>query len=215
MLKATCRILCVSSLAFLVHILQASGATFAVTTDPVKVCSAIEIQGEILPGDYDRFVANFEEASTTAPLRRLYLNSAGGNLGTALAITDVVRNLAPNVETIVQPRHICNSACVIILTVGSRHHISNEASVSIHQAISEKTGKPDAEATEKIGRYFAQNGLPPDVIWTMKNLEPAEILAITPSNAKRLGFENFNFYGSTDPPATPQCSWKGFAVKRY
>ena len=55
-------------------------------------------------------------------------------------------------------------------------------------------------------------GMPPDVISTMSNLKPKEQRTITPSNAKRLGFGSFNFYGTTDPPATPQCSWDGFIV---
>jgi hypothetical protein len=99
------------------------------------------------------------------------------------------------------------------LTVGSRHNISADASLAIHQAFSEMTGKPDAKVTQEIGRYLALNGLPPDVMWTMEKLKPNEVLTITPSNAKRLGFVNFNFYGGTDPSTTPQCSWEGFVLK--
>jgi hypothetical protein len=119
----------------------------------------------------------------------------------------------PNIETIVRSRQNCNSACVIILTVGSRHLVSTDAQLIIHQALNEKTGKQDAEVTKRIGQHLASNGMPPDVMWTMDNLKPGEQLTTIPSNAKRLGFGNFIFYGGTNSPATPQCSWDGWILK--
>ncbi|MGH8743341.1 MAG: hypothetical protein ACREUY_03590, partial [Burkholderiales bacterium] len=61
--------------------------------------------------------------------------------------------------------------------------------------------------------YLASKGMPPDVARTMSNLTPEDELMITPSNAKRLGFGSFNFYGGTAPPATPQCAWEGFILR--
>ena len=192
---------------------NATAASFKLTTDPDKTCSAIEIKGEIKAGDYDRFVALLKQAIVLAPLRRLYLDSPGGSVITAMAITEVTRNTVPTVETIVQSRHSCNSACNIILTVGSRHNISTRALLIIHQVFDERTGKRQADTTKWIGRYLASNGMPPEIISTMGNLKPKELLTITPSNAKRLGFGSFNFYRSARPPATPQCSWKGITLK--
>ncbi len=191
----------------------ARAASFKLSTDPKKTCSAIEIKGYIKAGDYERFVVILKRAIVVAPLRRIYLNSEGGSVITALAITEVIRNTAPTVETIVQSWHKCNSACNIILTVGSRHNVSTHAKLIIHQFFDERTGKRDAAMTKEIGQYLASNGMPPDIISTMSNLTPKELLTITPSNAKRLGFGSFNFYGSTRPPATPQCSWKGLTLK--
>ena len=192
---------------------NARAASFKLTTDPDKTCSAIEIKGEIKAGDYERFVVILKQAIVLAPLRRLYLNSPGGSVITAMAITEVTRNTVPTVETIVQSRHSCNSACNIILTVGSRHNVSTHAMLIIHQVFDEKTGKRQADFTKWIGQYLASNGMPPEVISTMGNLTPKELLTITPSNAKRLGFGSFNFYRGTRPPATPQCSWKGITVR--
>ena len=192
---------------------NARAARFKLTTDPKKTCSAIEVKGAIKAGDYERFVVVLKRAILAAPLRRLYLNSEGGQVLTAVAIAEVIRNTAPTVETIVQSRHICNSACNIILTVGSRHNVSKRAQLLIHQVFDEKTGKRDAAQTKMIGEYLAAKGMPPEVVSTMNNLKPKELLAITPSNAKRLGFGNLNFYGSARPPATPQCSWKGLVLK--
>lgn len=191
---------------------NALAASFKLTTDPNKTCSAIEIRGEIKPGDYERFVMTLKQAIVLAPLRRLYLNSPGGSVVTAMAITEVTRNTVPTVETIVQSRHRCNSACNIILTVGSRHNVSTHAKLIIHQVFDAKTGKREADFTKWIGQYLASNGMPPEIISTMSNLKPKQLLTITPSNAKRLGFGSFNFYGSSRPPATPQCSWKGIAL---
>lgn len=192
---------------------SAPAASFKVTTDPKKTCSAIEIEGEIKPGDYEQFVMTLKEASAVAPLRRFYLNSPGGNIVTTLAIAEVIRNTVPAVETIVQSRQACNSACVVILSVGARRNVSADAQIIVHQAFDARTGKADAEFTKRLGQYLALNGMPPDVMWTMGNLSPEEQLAITPSNAKRLGFGSFNFYGSTAPPATPHCSWEGLIPK--
>ena len=192
------------------HPLQVRAASFTLSSDPKKTCFAIEIGGVIQVGDYDRFVKTLKHAIALAPLRRIYLNSGGGNVGTALAITEVIRNTAPTVETIVQSRQNCNSACVIILTAGSRRHIGADAKLIIHQALNEKTGQPDAKMTKDIGQYLALHGMLPDVMWTMGNLKPDEALTITPSDAKRLGFGSLHFYGLSNPPATPQCSWDGF-----
>ncbi len=189
---------------------QVRAASFTLSTDPKKTCSAVAIDGVIQAGDYDRFVKTLKQAIALAPLRRIYLNSGGGNLGAALAITEVIRNTAPTVETIVQSRQNCSSACVIILTAGSRRYISADARLVIHQALNETTRQQDAEMTKGIGQYLALHGMPPDVMWTMGNLKPGEVLDITPSNAKRLGFGSFQFYGWSNPPATPQCSWEGF-----
>jgi hypothetical protein len=190
----------------------AGAANFTLTADPKTSCSAIEIAGEIKPGDYEEFVMTLQEATALAPLRRLYLNSPGGNVVTALAITEVIRNTVPDVETIVPSRQSCSSACVVILTVGARRNVSADAQIIVHQALDVRTGKPDPEGTKKLGQYLVSNGMPPDVTETLSNLSPDEQLAVTPSNAKRLGFGSLNFYGTTDPPATPNCSWDGFIV---
>jgi hypothetical protein len=194
--------------------LTAQAANFKLSFDPKKTCSAIEIRGAIKAGDYEKFVKVLKQATARAPLRRIYLNSEGGQVLTAIAITEVIRNTAPTVETIVQSRHACNSACNIILSVGSTHNVSRYATLNIHQVFDEKTGKRDAVLTREIGQYLALNGMPPDVLSTMSNLSPKQILTITPSNAKRLGFGSFNFYRSTNPPATAQCSWRGITLKR-
>ncbi len=191
---------------------HAWAANFKVTTDPKKTCSAIEIEGEIKVGDYNRFVTTIKQAIALAPLRRLYLNSGGGNILTTKAITEVVRNSAPDIETIVQSGQFCNSACNILLTVGARRNISTEASIAIHQAFDVRTGKESPGATKKIGEYLVHNGMPPEVVSTMAALKPGELLQITPLNASKLGFGSFRFYGSSNPPATPHCTWDGFIL---
>lgn len=188
-------------------------ADFIVTTDPAKTCSAIELRGEINVGDYNQFKIALGQAKRLAPLKRLYLNSGGGNILTTFAITEYVRNTAADIETIVPPGGFCNSACVILLTVGSRHNVSADAVVQVHQAFDAKTGERDPVITKEMGHYLALNGLPPDVMWTMQSLKSDEVLAVTPSNAKRLGFASFNFYGGINPPATPKCSWDGQILK--
>lgn len=192
----------------------ALAASIKVTTDPKKSCSAIEVKGEIKPGDYDRLVTQIKAANDKAPLRRIYLDSPGGNILQSLAMTQVVRNLSPRAETIVLPGRSCNSACVVLLTAGDPPQVSNSAMVIIHQAFDQKTGQKDAEVTQMIGKYLVDSGLSKDILKTMTKIKPDEQLPITPSSAKKLGFTTFSFYGGSQPLATAGCSWPGFQRKK-
>lgn len=185
-------------------------AEYTRSTDPKGTCSAIEVSGPIEIGEYDRFALFMRETNAIAPLRRIYLNSQGGSIFTTVAIAELVRASVPKVETIVQSGQSCNSACVILLTVGSRRYIGSGATLLIHQAFDPRTGKRDADQTKELGKYLASHGMPTENLQTFSNLTPEEQLAITPSNARQLGFGTLTYYGSTDPPATPQCSWEGF-----
>ncbi len=111
--------------------LPVQAAKFKLLTDSKKTCSAIRISGEIIAGDYDMFADSLKKAAAVAPVRRLYLNSGGGQLLAAFAMTDLVRQKAPGVETIVEPRKMCNSSCVIVLAVGSQKYVSRGAAVTI------------------------------------------------------------------------------------
>lgn len=192
----------------------ASAASIKVVTDPKKTCSAIEVKGEVKPGDYDKLVAQIKAANDKAPLRRIYLDSPGGNILQGLAMTQVIRNLSPRAETIVLPRKSCNSACVVLLSAGDPPQVSNSAAVIIHQAFDQKTGKKDAEVTRMIGQYFVDNGFPEDILRTMTSIKPNQQLPITPSSAKKMGFTTFSFFGGSQPLATPGCSWPGFQRKK-
>lgn len=189
--------------------LSAQAANFKLSTDPKKTCSAIKISGELVAGDYDHFVSTLKKAAAIAPLRRLYLNSIGGQLLAAIAITDLARKTAPNVETIVPARQMCNSACVIVLSAGSQVYISRRATVIVHRAFNANTGKSDINATKTASEFMVFNGMSPNIIQTMGNLRPKQQIQITRSNAKKLGFGNFNFYSGTNSPATPDCAWAG------
>lgn len=183
-------------------------AKFKPLTDPKKTCSAIRISGELVPGDYNRFAEALRKAAAVAPVRRLYLNSIGGQLLAAFAITDLIRQTAPGLDTVVLAGHECNSACVIVLTIGSQKYVSRGAAVVIHRAYDPTTKKSDVAATKQQGEFMVANGMPPRVLETMGNLRPKEQIQITRSNAKKLGFESLTFYKGADPPATPGCSWK-------
>lgn len=189
--------------------LPVQAAKFKLLTDSKKTCSAIRISGEIIAGDYDMFADALKKAAAVAPVRRLYLNSGGGQLLAAFAMTDLVRQKAPGVETIVEPRKVCNSSCVIVLAVGSQKYVSRGAAVTIHLAYNPLTKKSDTVATKRQGEFMVANGMPPRVLETMESLRPKEQIQITRTNAKKLGFDSFMFYKGTNPPATPGCSWTG------
>jgi hypothetical protein len=184
-------------------------AKFKLSTDPKKTCSAIRISGELVAGDYNRFADALKKAAAVAPVRRLYLNSIGGQLLAAFAITNLVHQTAPGLETIVQPGQECNSACVIVLTIGSQKYVSRGAAVVIHRAYDPLVKKSDLAATKQQGEFMVANGMPPRVVETMGSLRPKEQIRITRANAKKLGFDSFKFYKGANPPATPGCSWTG------
>lgn len=184
-------------------------AKFKLLTDPKKTCSAMRISGEIVAGDYNRFADALKKAAAVAPVRRLYLNSIGGQLLAAFAMTNLIHQTAPGIETIVEPRQMCNSACVIVLAVGSQKHVSRGAAVIIHRAYDPLTKKSDMVATKQQGEFMVANGMPSRVLETMGGLRPKEQIQITRTNAKKLGFDSFNFYKGANPPATPGCSWTG------
>lgn len=196
-------------LALQPQVLPVQAAKFKLLTDPKKTCSAMSISGEIVAGDYNRFADALKKAQAVAPVRRLYLNSVGGQLLAAFAMTDLIRQTAPGVETIVEPRKMCNSACVIVLAVGSQKYVSRGAAIIIHRAYDPLTKKSDVVATKQQGEFMVANGMPPRVLETMGSLRPKEQIQITRTNAKKLGFDSFNFYKGANPPATPGCSWKG------
>lgn len=189
--------------------LTTSAAKFKLMADPKKTCSAVIVSKNIVAGDYNQFALVLKKATAIAPLRRLYLNSEGGQLLAAFAIADLIRQTAPTVETIVQSRQICNSACVIILTVGAQKYVSRRATVIIHRAFDEHTRKSNIDATKQQGEFMVASGMPSSVIQTMGNLRPRQEIKITGANAKKLGFDSFKFYDGANPPATPECSWVG------
>ena len=185
-------------------------AIFDVSVDPKGACAAVEVTGEIQPGDERRFVAAISEARSKAPLRRLYLNSQGGEFLAATAIWQAIRNSGVPVDTIVRPRHQCNSACVLLLAAGARIHVSSAATVIVHLARNVKTNEPSKIATLTMGYYLVESGFSRDVVNSLMSLKPGEDLLLTSSNARQFGFNRLKFYGSTDPPAVPGCGWKGF-----
>lgn len=189
-------------------------AKFKLLTDPKKTCSALRISGEIIAGDYNRFANALKTAAAVAPVRRIYLNSIGGQLLAAFAMTDLIRQTAPAVDTVVEPRQMCNSACVVVLAAGLQKYVSRSAVIIIHQAYDPTTKKSDIVATKQQGEFMIANGMPPRVLETMGNLQPKEQIQITRTNAKKLGFESFKFYKGANPPATPGCSWKGPAASK-
>ena len=138
--------------------------------------------------------------------------SIGGQLLAAFAMIDLIRQRAPAVETIVEPGQICNSACVIVLAVGSQKYVSRSAAVFIHRAYDPLTKKSDMAATKQVAEFMVANGMPPRVLETMGKLNPKEQIQITRANAKKLGFDSFKFYRGANSPSTPECSWAGPAA---
>lgn len=210
------RTMFIISAALASHLFASSlawSAQFAITVDPANTCTAIAISGELTPLDYQSFITINKKAQLIAPVRRLYLQSQGGNIVSAMAITEYLLQTSPRLDAIVPSHSACNSACVILLAAGARRFAAADSLLVIHQAFDPLTGQRDAAMTLAMGEFIAKHGMP-EVLPTMRNLKPDTQLEISPSTAKRLGFESLIFYGGSDPPATPGCHWPGFLLDR-
>ena len=192
---------------------HAYAAKFSVSTDREARCSAVELSGEIKAGDDQKFRSALAEAVQKAPLRRLYLNSGGGDFATTAAIWQTIRGSGYPVETIVRSGQQCNSACVLLLAVGTKRYVSSGATIIVHQGRNSETNEPAPFATLAYGYYLVESGFSRRVAETMTSLKADQELSIQAWNAKKLGFDALSFFGSTDPPATNGCAWKGFLRK--
>lgn len=185
-------------------------ATLDISADPEGQCSALTLSGEIKRGDHTALVAAINDARHRAPLRRLYLNSSGGDVLTALAMSNIFRDLTPEIETIVEPRSSCNSACILVLASGARQRVSAEASVVVHLAYDPATGVPSPGISLGMAHFLVGRGMSTEVVKTVEELQTGQTIAITPSNAKAKGFTTLTFFGGSHPPATKGCTWPGF-----
>lgn len=185
-------------------------ADFRISIDPKQTCSAVEVTGEIMGGDQSKFGDAVREAARLAPLRRLYLNSRGGDFSAAVSIWQTIRKLTSPIEAVVQSGHECSSACVLLLAAAAQRFVSSSATVVVHEARNTVTNEPSRLVTMTYGYYLIESGFSKEVLRNLMDLKPAEDFLITPSNAKGFGFDRLHFFGDTNPPATPGCSWKGF-----
>lgn len=108
---------------------------------------ALMLEGEIEPGDADRFDAYLAQAAGKPEV--IALHSPGGSVSDALEIGRTIR--AAEMETVMQAGAACFSACPYILAAGVVRAVSREALVGVHQHyFGENTFLPAFVAVESI-----------------------------------------------------------------
>ncbi len=155
----------------------------------------IEIFGSIEPADGDRFADVLELAKTSAksfyvdgvPLIMVSLNSAGGDVATAMKIGRLVRASFANTSVMTGGR--CASACVFILASGAFRVVSADGRVGLHRPVfaGPEFGKlPPAQARDRYNRmlreirsFLAGMGAPDQLYLAMTRVPSQEIRWLT------------------------------------
>jgi hypothetical protein len=185
-------------------------ADFRVQVDPRKSCSAIEVTGDLVAGDGQRLSKAIGEATSVAPLRRIYLNSNGGQFVPATELWGLIRNVQTPVDTIVRAGSQCNSACVLLLMAGDRAFVDANTTILLHQAVNQASGGTSQLSTMSYAYFLVESGAADVVVKELMSLKPGQLLPVQPSNALMLGLGKLKFFSSFNPPATKGCSWPGF-----
>ncbi|WP_196260250.1 hypothetical protein [Pelagibacterium limicola] len=130
----------------------------------------LEFVGTIGAGASGAFAAEVERRG--AYIETVSLNSPGGAVEEALAIAAIIA--AEGFDTRVEAGALCASSCPLILAAGATRHISEKASVGIHQiyAFESDAGRigpaqamSDAQMiTARIARHFEASGIDP-ALW--------------------------------------------------
>jgi hypothetical protein len=109
-----------------------------------KDALAVNMTGEIVSGDANRFFA-FYERLPALPVKAFILDSPGGIVTEAGNMGDAIRG--SQIATAVVNRHHCSSACFMLFAAGVHRYATPDASIGIHGASNVDTN------TETLGAY--------------------------------------------------------------
>jgi hypothetical protein len=140
----------------------------------------VNIIHEIVPGDYDRFVAATKNLTGT---HMVWLNSPGGNLMEGLKIGQTIHDRGW--VTFVGAE--CDSACSAIWLSGKTRLMTEDAKIGFH-AVS-LAGKESSSGGAVLGAYMYSLGLGyPAIAWAT-TAAPDDIQYLTEAKAKELGID--------------------------
>lgn len=142
---------------------------------------AIEITGEVVPGDD----ARFKSIISTMPAGGIvFLESPGGNPLTAMAIGRLIRARGLNTHV---TAGTCASACGIIWLAGVRRGIGPTGRVGFHAAYNSVTLEQSGFANALIGAYLNELHLSDKAIVYITHAAPTEIQWLTAADATAVG----------------------------
>ena len=130
------------------------------------------LSGPIEPGD-DTALRAFLDRPRATPIRVLYLSSFGGHVGSAIAMSRLVRNARLS-TAMNATSDVCDSACTLIFAGGiKRHYVKGEriyegltglSGLGFHPAHARGAGVAPSlrsdEGTSRMARAYAEMGQP-------------------------------------------------------
>ena len=150
---------------------------------------SLNIEGEIAPGDAERFEAFLaEQAEMPAAVT---LNSTGGSVSDALLIGEKIREIGASTE--VPANRVCLSACPYMLASGVDRFVHPDGFVGVHQHyFGESSILPAFMAVEDVQRgqgrvmaHLAEMGVDPMLMQPALTTPPDEIYILVPEELLR------------------------------
>jgi uncharacterized protein YecT (DUF1311 family) len=154
----------------------------------IRAGIAIKATGPIEYGDAGKLQLLAPEASVDEKgLRRILLESPGGNVAAAMKLAEVIRS--NNFVTDVSSE--CASACAMVLYPAGRYFmLLDGGKLGFHSCYNVKTSSEMPECTEAIATFAASNGFPYGSIKVFASLAgPAEMHWVTNVLAHCYGME--------------------------
>lgn len=154
----------------------------------------LRISGEITKGDFARFATILKQRD---PFFSLYLDSAGGDVGEAIKIGDLVKNIG--LGTSVQRGDICASACFFIWMYGAPRYASflnvqkNEYAIGLHRPytlnpkVDQKSLDRQRDVQKVIASVLEENFIPRRLIDVMMSRSSREIYWLNGEDIDQLG----------------------------
>jgi uncharacterized protein YecT (DUF1311 family) len=151
---------------------------------------AIEATGPIRGGDAEKLQALVPVATVDEKgLRRLILESPGGEVAEAFRVAEVIKN--NNFVTLVNGE--CASACAMVLYPAGRYAmLLDGGKLGFHSCYDARTSVVHPECTDVIARFAASNGFPYGSIKVFAGLMgPADMYWVSNVLAYCYGMEHF------------------------
>ncbi|NBJ13755.1 SH3 domain-containing protein [Microvirga arsenatis] len=145
----------------------------------------IVVEGELKPGDEDRFDAGVQQYSKGAVL----FQSGGGSLITGIRMGEIIR--MKNFGTGVAPGTMCASACALAWLGGTQRFMSSSSRVGFHAAYRMTNGAAQESGVGNalLGAYLTRLGLPVSAVIYISRADPSGMTWLTPDDAQSNGID--------------------------